>query len=82
MEKPGKVDYKGIDTKKIPFSGKLGGLGNQLLQDFKRAKYVTSMDWRKELANPSQEIPNPHKKPVKSITHKPTLENFTQKSNI
>ena len=49
MEKPCKVDYKGIDTNKIPFSGKMGGLGNKLLSDFKRAKYVTSVDWRKEL---------------------------------
>jgi len=34
---PCKLDMKGADTKKIPFSGKLGVLGQRILNDYRTA---------------------------------------------
>jgi hypothetical protein len=38
LEKPGKIDLTKIDTSKIPLAGKLGILGQKILDDFKNAR--------------------------------------------
>ena len=48
MEKPGKLDMTGSNTKKIPFSGKVGVLGYRIIEDSHKAHYVTSLDWKEE----------------------------------
>lgn len=47
-QNPCKVDMRGVDTKKIPFSGKLGKLGHLILEDYKKAGQVTAFDWNEE----------------------------------
>lgn len=47
-ENPTKLDHRGFDAKKIAFSGKLGTLGYQILEDYKKAGQVTSLDWKAE----------------------------------
>lgn len=48
LEKPGKIDMTGSNTKHIPYSGKLGGLGYRILEDRRKARNVTSLDWKEE----------------------------------
>lgn len=47
-ENPARINMRGVDTKKIPFSGKLGMLGQKILKDYKRAGQVTAFDWYEE----------------------------------
>lgn len=75
IDKPCKIDHKGADSKKIPFSGKLGVHGFRIIEDYRKAGQVTSLDWLEEQyknLNPH----NSHKKSAKSITAKLTLDNF------
>ena len=75
MEKPGKIDLMCMDTKKIAFSGKLGGLGMTILDDWRKAKHVTCNDWNEEQFK-NYGIQSPHKKPMKPMTMKIHSENF------
>lgn len=45
---PCKVNMRGVDTKSVPFSGKLGDLGHRILNDYKKARQVTAFDWHEE----------------------------------
>ena len=74
MEKPGHLDHRGRDTRNIAFSGKIGGLGTTILDDWRKAKHATNNDWVEQFkCNPAD---SPHKKPSKPITMKIMSENF------
>ena len=45
IEKPGQIDLTRIDASKIPLAGKLGVLGQKILEDFKQARRLTDYDW-------------------------------------
>ena len=45
LEKPCKIDLSKIDASKIPLAGKLGTLGQKILNDFKNARQLTDYDW-------------------------------------
>ena len=45
LEKPGKLDLSQIDASKVPLAGKLGTLGQMILQDKKNARRLTDYDW-------------------------------------
>ena len=62
MEKPCKIDMSGVNTKKIPFSGKMGALGYRILEDVHQANNVTCLDWKEEQFK-NYGIVSPHKKP-------------------
>ena len=67
LEKPCKIDMKGVDTSKIPYSGKLGNLGYRIIEDRHKANFVTSLDWTEEQFKNFGKV-SPHKKPEKEIT--------------
>lgn len=78
---PCKIDMRGVDSKKIPFSGKMGNLGHRIIQDHKKAQQVTAFDWDKEQFV-STGIVDDRKKTVKAITAKLTLDNFAKNGQI
>ena len=45
LEKPGKLDLSKIDASKVPLAGKLGTLGQMILNDKKNARQLTDYDW-------------------------------------
>ena len=45
QEKPCKIDVSKMDATKIPLAGKLGTLGQKILDDFKNARNLTDYDW-------------------------------------
>lgn len=45
LEKPCKIDLKGINTSQIPLAGKLGALGAKIMSDPKHAKHFTTGPW-------------------------------------
>ncbi len=45
LDKPCKIDLKGIDTKNIPLAGKLGQLGAKIMADPGHAKHFTTGPW-------------------------------------
>lgn len=45
LEKPGKIDLTKIDVSKVPLAGKLGILGQMILDDKKNARQLTEYDW-------------------------------------
>ena len=79
MEKPCKIDMKGVDTTKIPYSGKLGNFGYRIIDSPQKAHYVTSIDWREEQFK-NFGVTSPSKKQVKDITEKLTFSNFANKT--
>ena len=72
---PCKITHVGVDSRLIPYSGKLGTLGKKILEDYKKAAQVTSFDWNEEQFKDYGKV-NPRKKPAKDITSKLTLDNF------
>ena len=79
MEKPCKIDLTGVNTSKIPYSGKLGNLGYRIIEDSHKANYVTSLDWKEEQFKNYGRV-SPHKKPEREITQKLTFSNFANKT--
>lgn len=67
LEKPCKIDITQVDGSKIPLAGKLGTLGQKILNDFKNARQLTEYDWHKDClmteqiprAKPGKKAPNP-----------------------
>ena len=81
LEKPGKLDHKGFDQKTVPFSGKLGVLGYKILDDWRKAKHLTTFEWQEEQFK-NAGTTSPHKKPEKPITSKLTLNNFERNGQV
>lgn len=71
IEKPCKIDLSKIDASKIPLAGKLGKLGQKILDDFKNARQLTDYDWEVDCLM-TEQIPRPRlgKKAVNPITKK------------
>ena len=77
LEKPCKLDLRGIDSSKIPLAGKLGSLGHKILSDFKNANQLTDYDWAKECfmteqlprARLGKRAPQPVAKKLTHISH-------------
>ena len=47
-ESPCKLDMSHVDTKKIPYSGKIGGHGQKIIENWKTAGRVTEFNWLEE----------------------------------
>lgn len=45
LEKPCKLDLNSIDVSQVPLAGKLGILGQKILEDFKKARQLCEYDW-------------------------------------
>ena len=66
LDKPCKIDLTKIDVSKVPLAGKLGVLGQKILDDFKNARQLTDYDWEKDClmteqiarAKPGKKAPN------------------------
>ena len=86
LEKPCKLDHHGVDTRKIPYSGKLGTLGHKILADFKKAKYLTQGDWQEaqfqQQSKHKVTFTSRFKKPAKDVTSKLTLRNFVHDPSV
>lgn len=77
LEKPGKLNLNASTTKKIPFSGKAGILGNRIIENPRMANHVTSIDLDEGqygFLSPKADL---RKAP---ITGKLTLDNFARVS--
>lgn len=69
MEKPCKINLKGINTKGIPLAGKLGALGAKIMADPFKAKYFVTGPW--DVVQTSDHVPRPlHGKKSKPIAEK------------
>jgi hypothetical protein len=69
LEKPCKINLKGIDTKGIPLAGKLGALGAKIMADPLRAKHFTTGPW--DVIQTSDHVPRSlHGKKPKPIAEK------------
>jgi len=79
---PNKVDTRGFDGKKIPFSGKLGPLGYQLIADHKKSSAVTHFNWHEEQFKSTGSTPrNPYRKPVPAV-EKISSDNFEKQGGV
>lgn len=45
LEKPGRINLKGIDTSRVPLAGKLGEIGKLIIEDPKHVSYFTTGPW-------------------------------------
>jgi len=68
LEKPGRIDLKGIDTSGIPLAGKLGEIGKLIINDPKHVSYWTTGPWDVEYHD---HVPRAvHGKTIKPLTDK------------
>ena len=55
LDKPCKLDLSKMDVSKVPLAGKLGILGQKILDDKKKARQFTEYDWESDCLMTEQE---------------------------
>ena len=70
LEKPGKLNLRKINHSYVPLAGKLGLLGQRILNDKKRARQLCEYNWEEDYQG-DEHIPRAH--PTKKV-HKPMAD--------